>query len=97
MKDRLGVKRRYVWAALIAASASSITACANIIEINPKELNDRALDEHLPRRDWLRREHSWIDADTNAPVMGLSATCGSCHLRREKDGYLFGVPSDYLQ
>jgi hypothetical protein len=38
-----------------------------------------------------------VDPTTHAPVIGLSATCGSCHLRRDQDGFLFGVPTDYQQ
>lgn len=36
------------------------------------------------------------DTSIGAPVIGLSATCGSCHLRRDQDDFLFGVPAAYL-
>jgi hypothetical protein len=36
------------------------------------------------------------DASIGAPVIGLSATCGSCHLRRDQDDFLFGVPAASL-
>jgi len=36
------------------------------------------------------------DAASGAPSIGLSENCGTCHLRRSRDDYLFGIPPGYL-
>jgi hypothetical protein len=36
-----------------------------------------------------------LDAD-GLPIEGLRPDCGSCHLRRSHDGFLFGTPDGYL-
>lgn len=36
------------------------------------------------------------DAKSGAPSIGLSANCGTCHLRRSHDDFLFGIPPGYL-
>ena len=36
------------------------------------------------------------DAQTGEPQLGLSERCGTCHLRRSEDGFLFGVPPSAL-
>lgn len=37
-----------------------------------------------------------MDATTGAPAFGLTERCGTCHLRRSHDDYLFGVSEGYL-
>lgn len=34
--------------------------------------------------------------DNGAPLAGLLQNCGTCHLRRNRDGFLFGAPADSL-
>ncbi len=35
------------------------------------------------------------NAQTGAPTAGLLESCGTCHLRRSHDDYLFGTPERY--
>lgn len=37
-----------------------------------------------------------LDAETKTPLAGLLANCGTCHLRRSSDDYIFGAPQSYL-
>ena len=35
-------------------------------------------------------------SDDGAPLVGLLQNCGTCHLRRSHDAFLFGTPRAYL-
>lgn len=37
-----------------------------------------------------------MDAELQTPLAGLLQNCGTCHLRRSQDDFLFGAPSAYL-
>jgi len=37
-----------------------------------------------------------LDPETGAPLAGMLANCGTCHLRRSADDHLFGAPDGYL-